>query len=140
MVLIDDISFGQLHPLAVQLRRRPLVGLPKMDCDSIVFTPPRFVHQLELLCYQDGITTMSCRLSDGNRDGFPGNLGMRPNDAKYFAETLRYNGYSTAAFGNGMKHQHGKFQYLVHSTDGLLSQALTSSTVLLAVRPINGNP
>ena len=31
--------------------------------------------------------------------GFPGNLGMRPNDAKYFAETLRYNGYSTAAFG-----------------------------------------
>ena len=40
---------------------------------------------------------------------------------------------------NGMKHQHGKFQYLVHSTDGLLSQALTNSTVLLVVRPINGN-
>ncbi len=31
--------------------------------------------------------------------GFPGNQGRRPDDAKYFAETLRQNGYSTAAFG-----------------------------------------
>ena len=31
--------------------------------------------------------------------GFPGNQGERSNDAKYFAETLRHNGYSTAAFG-----------------------------------------
>ncbi len=31
--------------------------------------------------------------------GFPGNLGIRPDNAKYFAETLRHNGYSTAAFG-----------------------------------------
>ena len=31
--------------------------------------------------------------------GFPGNLGERPDDAKYVAETLRQNGYSTAAFG-----------------------------------------
>ena len=31
--------------------------------------------------------------------GFYGNQGERPNDAKYFAETLRHNGYSTAAFG-----------------------------------------
>jgi len=30
---------------------------------------------------------------------FPGNTGVRPNDAIYFAETLRQNGYSTAAFG-----------------------------------------
>jgi arylsulfatase len=31
--------------------------------------------------------------------GFPGNQGRRPDDAKYVAETLRHNGYSTAAFG-----------------------------------------
>ncbi|MEO1130378.1 MAG: sulfatase-like hydrolase/transferase, partial [Planctomycetota bacterium] len=31
--------------------------------------------------------------------GFPGNQGERPDNAKYVAETLRMNGYSTAAFG-----------------------------------------
>jgi len=31
--------------------------------------------------------------------GFPGNIGQRPDNAKYVAETLRQNGYSTAAFG-----------------------------------------
>lgn len=31
--------------------------------------------------------------------GFKGNQGIRPDNAKYFAETLRQNGYSTAAFG-----------------------------------------
>ncbi|MCK4989681.1 MAG: arylsulfatase, partial [Bacteroidales bacterium] len=31
--------------------------------------------------------------------GFPGNNGQRPDNAKYVAETLRQNGYSTAAFG-----------------------------------------
>ena len=30
--------------------------------------------------------------------GFPGNQGVRPDNAKYFAETLRQNGYSTGAF------------------------------------------
>ena len=30
---------------------------------------------------------------------YPGNQGKRPNNAKYIAETLRQNGYSTAAFG-----------------------------------------
>jgi len=31
--------------------------------------------------------------------GFPGNIGQRPDNAKYVAEALRQNGYSTAAFG-----------------------------------------
>ncbi|RKZ16641.1 arylsulfatase [bacterium] len=31
--------------------------------------------------------------------GFQGNQGERPDNAKYVAETLRLNGYSTAAFG-----------------------------------------
>jgi arylsulfatase len=31
--------------------------------------------------------------------GFKGNQGIRPDNAKYVAETLRLNGYSTAAFG-----------------------------------------
>ena len=31
--------------------------------------------------------------------GFQGNQGIRPDNAKYVAETLRQNGYSTAAFG-----------------------------------------
>ena len=31
--------------------------------------------------------------------GYPGNQGIRPDNAKYVAETLRQNGYSTAAFG-----------------------------------------
>ena len=31
--------------------------------------------------------------------GFQGNQGIRPDNAKYVSETLRQNGYSTAAFG-----------------------------------------
>jgi arylsulfatase len=31
--------------------------------------------------------------------GFQGNQGIRPDNAKYISETLRQNGYSTAAFG-----------------------------------------
>jgi len=31
--------------------------------------------------------------------GFAGNQGIRPDNPKYVAETLRQNGYSTAAFG-----------------------------------------
>jgi arylsulfatase len=31
--------------------------------------------------------------------GFPGNQGERPDNAKSVTETLRQNGYSTAAFG-----------------------------------------
>ena len=31
--------------------------------------------------------------------GCPGNPGIRPDDAKYFAETLRQDGFSPAAFG-----------------------------------------
>ena len=31
--------------------------------------------------------------------GFSGNQGRRPDNAKYYAEILRHNGYSTAAFG-----------------------------------------
>jgi arylsulfatase len=31
--------------------------------------------------------------------GYQGNQGIRPDNAKYVAETLRQNGYSTAAFG-----------------------------------------
>jgi len=43
--------------------------------------------------------------------GFQGNQGIRPDNAKYVAETLRQNGYSTAAFGKcGTKLPLGKFQ------------------------------
>jgi arylsulfatase len=89
LVLIDDIGFGATEPF----------GGPILT--------PTFQFHTTALCSPTRASLLSGRnhhnVNVGSvmeiATGFPGNLGIRPDNAKYFAETLRQNGYSTAAFG-----------------------------------------
>ena len=101
VVLIDDIGFGATTPFGRSDRGTDVrEAREEAVCDSIDSIPPP-------LCSPTRASLLSGRnhhnVNVGSvmevATGFPGNLGMRPNDAKYFAETLRHNGYSTAAFG-----------------------------------------
>jgi arylsulfatase len=67
--------------------------------------------------------------------GFFGNQGIRPDNAKYFAEALKYN-----VLENGMKPLPGKFQCPDRTIAGQPIQGLINSMVLLVEKPINGIP
>ena len=100
VVLIDDIGFGATAPFGGAIETPTFSRLAQ---NGLRFN--RF--HTTALCSPTRAALLSGRnhhnVNVGSvmeiATGFPGNLGMRPNDAKYFAETLRYNGYSTAAFG-----------------------------------------
>ncbi len=100
VVLLDDIGFGATAPFGGAIETPTFDRLAK---NGLRFN--RF--HTTALCSPTRAALLSGRnhhnVNVGSvmeiATGFPGNLGMRPNDAKYFAETLRYNGYSTAAFG-----------------------------------------
>ncbi len=100
VVLIDDIGFGATAPFGGPIETPTFSKLAK---NGLRFN--RF--HTTALCSPTRASLLSGRnhhnVNVGSvmevATGFPGNLGMRPNDAKYFAETLRQNGYSTAAFG-----------------------------------------
>ena len=100
VVLIDDIGFGATAPFGGAIETPTFERLAQ---NGLRFN--RF--HTTALCSPTRAALLSGRnhhnVNVGSvmeiATGFPGNLGMRPNDAKYFAETLRYNGYSTAAFG-----------------------------------------
>ncbi len=70
---------------------------------------------------------------------FPGNTGSLPGSVAPLAETLRLNGYSTAAFGKWHETARGKqvFQDLLIA--GQHVRGLTNFTALLAVRRTNGH-
>ena len=100
VVLIDDIGFGATTPFGGAIQTPTFDRLAR---NGLAIQP---------LSHDRSLFTNSASLLSGRNHhnvnvgsvmevatGFPGNLGMRPNDAKYFAETLRHNGYSTAAFG-----------------------------------------
>ena len=100
VVLIDDIGFGATAPFG------GAISTPTLD--RLADAGLRFNQfHTTALCSP----TRACLLSGRNHHvvnvgsvmeiatGFPGNQGRRPDDAKYVAETLRQNGYSTAAFG-----------------------------------------
>ena len=100
IVLIDDIGFGATAPFGGAIETPTFTRLAE---NGLRFN--RF--HTTALCSPTRASLLSGRnhhnVNVGSvmevATGFPGNLGMRPDDAKYFAETLRYNGYSTAAFG-----------------------------------------
>jgi arylsulfatase len=100
IVLIDDIGFGATKPFGGAIETPTFSKLAE---NGLRFN--RF--HTTALCSHTRASLLSGRnhhnVNVGSvmevATGFPRNLGMRPNDAKYFAETLRHNGYSTAAFG-----------------------------------------
>lgn len=100
VVLIDDIGFGATAPFGGAIQTPTF---ERLASNGLRFN--RF--HTTALCSPTRASLLSGRnhhnVNVGSvmevATGFPGNLGMRPNDAKYFAETLRHNGYSTAAFG-----------------------------------------
>ena len=100
IVLIDDIGFGATAPFGGAIETPALQRLAE---DGLRFN--RF--HTTALCSPTRASLLSGRnhhnVNVGSvmevATGFPGNQGIRSDDAKYFAETLRQNGYSTAAFG-----------------------------------------
>lgn len=100
IVLIDDIGFGATSTFGG--------GIHTPTFDRLADSGLRFNRfHTTALCSPTRASLLSGRnhheVNVGSvmevATGFPGNQGERPTDAKYFAETLRYNGYSTAAFG-----------------------------------------
>jgi arylsulfatase A-like enzyme len=100
IVLIDDIGFGATKPFGGAIETPTF---ERLAADGL-----RFNHfHTTALCSPTRASLLSGRnhhqVNVGSvmeiATGFPGNQGERPDNAKYFAETLRQNGYSTAAFG-----------------------------------------
>jgi arylsulfatase A-like enzyme len=100
IVLIDDIGFGATEPFGG--------GIKTPTFDRLADEGLRFTRfHTTALCSPTRASLLSGRnhhqVNVGSvmevATGFAGNQGERPDNAKYVAETLRQNGYSTAAFG-----------------------------------------
>jgi arylsulfatase len=100
VVLIDDIGFGATSTFGGAIKTPSFDRLAE---NGLRFN--RF--HTTALCSPTRASLLSGRnhhnVNVGSvmeiATGFPGNQGVRPDNAKYVAETLRQNGYSTAAFG-----------------------------------------
>ncbi len=100
IVLIDDIGFGATSTFGGAIETPTF---DKLADNGLKFN--RF--HTTALCSPTRAALLSGRnhhnVNVGSvmevATGFYGNQGIRPDNAKYFAETLRQNGYSTAAFG-----------------------------------------
>jgi arylsulfatase len=100
IVLIDDIGFGATSPFGGAIETPTFERLAN---EGLRFNS----FHTTALCSPTRASLLSGRnhheVNVGSvmevATGFPGNQGERPDDAKYVAETLRQNGYSTAAFG-----------------------------------------
>ena len=100
VVLIDDIGFGATSTFG------GVIETPSFD--RLAENGLRFNRfHTTALCSPTRASLLSGRnhhnVNVGSvmeiATGFPGNQGVRPDNAKYVAEILRQNGYSTAAFG-----------------------------------------
>jgi len=100
IVLIDDIGFGATETFGG--------GIETPTFDRLADEGLRFNRfHTTALCSPTRASLLSGRnhheVNVGSvmevATGFYGNQGERPDNAKYVAETLRQNGYSTAAFG-----------------------------------------
>ncbi|WP_298534599.1 arylsulfatase [uncultured Algibacter sp.] len=100
VVLIDDIGFGATSTFG------GAINTPTFD--MLANNGLRFNRfHTTALCSPTRASLLSGRnhhnVNVGSvmeiATGFSGNQGIRPDNAKYFAETLKQNGYSTAAFG-----------------------------------------
>jgi arylsulfatase len=100
VVLIDDIGFGATSTFGGAISTPTF---DKLADEGLRFN--RF--HTTALCSPTRASLLSGRnhhnVNVGSvmevATGFYGNQGIRPDNAKYFAETLKQNGYSTAAFG-----------------------------------------
>jgi arylsulfatase A-like enzyme len=100
VVLIDDIGFGATTPFGGAIQTPTFDRLADQGLRFNQF-------HTTALCSPTRASLLSGRnhhaVNVGSvmevATGFPGNQGQRPDNAKYVAETLRQNGYSTAAFG-----------------------------------------
>jgi arylsulfatase len=100
VVLIDDIGFGATSTFG------GAINTPTFD--RLAANGLRFNRfHTTALCSPTRASLLSGRnhhnVNVGSvmevATGFYGNQGIRPDNAKYFAEALKQNGYSTAAFG-----------------------------------------
>jgi arylsulfatase len=100
IVLIDDIGFGATEPFGGAIETPTFSQLAENGLRFNQF-------HTTALCSPTRASLLSGRnhhvVNVGSvmeiATGFPGNQGRRPDNAKYYAEILRQNGYSTAAFG-----------------------------------------
>ncbi|OHX67060.1 arylsulfatase [Flammeovirga pacifica] len=100
VILIDDIGFSASEPFGGAIET-PTFG--KLADNGLKFNK----FHSTALCSPTRASLLSGRNHHNANVGSvmevatanPGNNGFRPDDAKYVAETLRQNGYSTAAFG-----------------------------------------
>ena len=100
VILIDDIGFSATEPFGGKIHTPTL--------DALADNGLRFNRfHTTALCSPTRASLLSGRNHHNVNVGSvmevatanPGNNGSRPDDAKYWAETLRQNGYNTAAFG-----------------------------------------
>ena len=100
LVMIDDIGFGATSTFGGTIQTPTLERLAENGLKFNQF-------HTTALCSPTRASLLSGRnhhkVNVGSvmevATGFQGNQGIRPDNAKYVAETLRQNGYSTAAFG-----------------------------------------
>lgn len=100
IVLIDDIGFGHSSSFGGPIQ---MPTLEKLAASGLRYN--RF--HTTALCSPTRVALLTGRNHHVNNAGaimelataFPGNTGVRPNSVAPMAETLRLNGYSTAAFG-----------------------------------------
>jgi len=100
IVLIDDMGFGQPSAFGGPCY---MPTLEKLAANGLKFT--RF--HTTALCSPTRVALLTGRNHHLNNagaimelaTGFPGNTGIRPKSVAPLAQILKYNGYSTAAFG-----------------------------------------
>jgi arylsulfatase len=100
IVLIDDIGFGHSSAFGGPCQ---MPTVEKLAANGLKYN--RF--HTTALCSPTRMALLTGRNHHVNNTGavmelataFPGNTGIRPNSVTPLAETLRLNGYSTAAFG-----------------------------------------
>ena len=100
IILIDDIGFGATEPFGGAIETPTFSQLAENGLRFNQF-------HTTALCSPTRASLLAGRnhhkVNVGSvmeiATGFSGNQGRRPDNAKYYAEILRQNGYSTAAFG-----------------------------------------
>jgi arylsulfatase A-like enzyme len=100
IVLIDDIGFGHSSAFGGPIR---MPTLERMASAGLKYN--RF--HTTALCSPTRVALLTGHNHHANNAGaimelataFPGNTGVRPREITTLAETLKQNGYSTAAFG-----------------------------------------
>ena len=139
IILIDDMGFGATSAFGGPIN---MPTLERVATDGLKYT--RF--HTTALCSPTRQALLTGRNHHSVGMGSitetattaPGYNSIRPNTAATIAETLRLNGYSTAAYGK--MHQTPVWEVSASgpSTAGRPAKASKSSTVSSALRPTSG--